>query len=166
MVSTPTIDDFHCLFWNVRILCCDDTTTRALFAGRFLSFFLLEGSILVCHLLTTYFISLSVVWKSAHEGITGVLTREASQAAKLLFGIRHRVGFESARLARDIRKMAFEESIELAESIKSGYKMAILDAFVNQGGQRNGGKRMEHGVENVELLLVRCNRNPLLHMFT
>jgi len=63
--------------------------------------------------------------------------------------------------------MAFEESIELVEGVTSGYKMAVLDAFVNQGGQRNGGKRMEHGVENVELLLsVLCNHNPLLHMFT
>jgi hypothetical protein len=62
--------------------------------------------------------------------------------------------------------MASEESIELVEGVTSGYKMAVLDAFVNQGGQRNGGKRMEHGVENVELLSVLCNHNPLLHMFT
>ena len=64
-------------------------------------FFLLEGSILVCQLLATYFISLSVVWGLAHEGTTGVLTWEASQAAKLIFEVRHWVGFESARLAWD-----------------------------------------------------------------
>ena len=31
--------------------------------------------------------------------------------------------------------MAFEESIELVEGVTGGYKMAVLDAFVNQGGQ-------------------------------
>ena len=57
-----------------------------LFAGFFFFSFLWEGSILVCHLLTTYLISLSVCIGMAHEGTTGVLTREASQAAKLIFG--------------------------------------------------------------------------------
>ena len=46
---------------------------------------LLEGSILVCHLLTTYLCSFRLFGNTAHGGTKGVLTREASQAAKLIF---------------------------------------------------------------------------------
>ena len=64
--------------------------------------------------------------------------------------------------------MAFEESIELVKGVTSGHKMAVLDRRIcHPRKKRSGEKRMEHGVENVELLLsVLCNHNPLLHMFT
>jgi hypothetical protein len=80
---------FHCLFWTVRILCCDDTTTRALFV--FLP--LLEDSILVSNLLFTSFISLSVVWERRMEGL------KASNMGSLAGGksvheIEHRLGWE------------------------------------------------------------------------
>jgi len=77
---------FHCLFWTVRILCCDDTTTRALFAFS-LSFFFLWG-FYSCFPLTVYisYLAFGCMESGAWEHYRR-LTGEASQAAKFFMGL-------------------------------------------------------------------------------
>jgi hypothetical protein len=46
----------------------------------------------------------------------------------------------------------FEESIELVKGVTSGHKMVVLDRRIcHPRKKRSGEKRMEHGVENIEL---------------
>jgi hypothetical protein len=55
-----------CFFWTVRILCCDDTTTRALFYFQVFGFS--SCLTLSVYILSSTFGSMGM----AHRGITGV----------------------------------------------------------------------------------------------
>jgi hypothetical protein len=84
-----------CFFWTVRILCCDDTTTRALFSLFQVSRF---SSYLTFCLHT--FIPLSALWERRTEALQASNTGSLA-GGKIASSGRSRIGFPNTRLGQD-----------------------------------------------------------------